>query len=140
MLRDTARRLGDAEAVVDGARRVEYAELQRRVDAAARALIASGVERGDRVSIWAPNSLEWIVAALGITTADGVLVPVNTRFRGTEAAYVLARSGARVLFTVRGFFDTDYPALLAGAEEELPALEHVVLLSGVAEGSEVAWT
>ena len=65
--------------------------------------------------MWAPNSLEWIVAALGVTTAGGVLVPINTRFRGAEAAYVLARSGARVLFTVRGFLDTDYPALLAGA-------------------------
>ena len=42
--------------------------------------------RGDRVAVWAPNSLEWIVAALGVTTAGGVLVPVNTRFRGAEAA------------------------------------------------------
>ena len=83
------------------------------VDDAARALLASGIERGDRVAVWAPNSLEWIVAALGVTTAGGVLVPVNTRFQGAEAAYVLARSGARALFTVRGFLDTDYPALLA---------------------------
>ena len=51
--------------------------------------------RGDRVAVWAPNSTEWIVAALGVTTAGGVLVPVNTRFKGTEAAYVLARSDAR---------------------------------------------
>ena len=57
--------------------------------------------------MWAPNSIEWIVAALGITTAGGVLVPVNTRFKGTEAAYVLARSNARAVFTVRGFLDTD---------------------------------
>ena len=91
---------------------------------------ASGIEPGDRVAVWAPNSLEWIVAALGVTTAGGVLVPVNTRFRGAEAAYVLARSRARVLFTVRGFLDTDYPALLASADVELPALEHTVLLSG----------
>ena len=61
-----------------------------------RALIAAGIEPGDRVAVWAPNSLEWIVAALGVTTAGGVLVPVNTRFKGAEAAYVLARSGARV--------------------------------------------
>ena len=55
----------------------------------ARASLASGIERGDRVAVWAPNSLEWIVAALGVTTAGGVLVPVNTRFKGAEAAYVL---------------------------------------------------
>ena len=92
--------------------------------------MASGIERGDRVAVWAPNSLEWIVAALGVTTAGGVLVPVNTRFKGAEAAYVLARSGARLLFTVRGFLDTDYPALLASAGVPLPALEHTVLLAG----------
>lgn len=139
MVRDSARRHADAEAVVDGDRRVTYAELGRRVDAAARALIASGVGHGDRVAIWAPNSLEWIVAALGVTTAGGVLVPVNTRFRGAEAGYVLARSGARLLFTVRGFLDTDYPALLRGAGIELPALAHVVLLAGDADAGAVAW-
>src|SRR5262245_55308938 len=112
MVRDTARRLGSAEAVVDGDRRVAYADLERTVTQAARGLVAHGVQPGDRVAVWAPNSLEWIVAALAITTAGGVLVPVNTRFKGAEAAYVLSRSGARVLFTVRGFLDTDYPALL----------------------------
>ncbi len=111
-----------------GTRRIGFAALGAMVDDAARALLASGIEAGDRVAVWAPNSLEWIVAALGVTTAGGVLVPVNTRFRGTEAAYVLTRSGARVLFTVRGFLDTDYPALLASAGVELPALEHTVLL------------
>jgi acyl-CoA synthetase (AMP-forming)/AMP-acid ligase II len=130
MVRDAAHRFGTTEAVVDGDRRVAYTELSAAVTDAARALVASGVGRGDRVAVWAPNSLEWIVAALGVTTAGAALVPVNTRFKGTEAGYVLARSGARVLFTVRGFLDTDYPALLAEAGVELPALEHTVLLSG----------
>jgi acyl-CoA synthetase (AMP-forming)/AMP-acid ligase II len=89
--------------------------------------------------VWAPNSLEWIVAALGVTTAGAVLVPVNTRFRGAEAGYVLARSGARVLFTVRGFLDTDYPALLVRAGVDLPALERTVLLTGDPDGSSVPW-
>src|SRR6476619_3616718 len=129
MARDAARHDGDAIAVVDGARRVDFATLRGMVDEAARALLASGIERGDRVAVWAPNSLEWIVAALGVTTAGGVLVPVNTRFKGAEAAYVLARSGARALFTVRGFLDTDYPDLLAAAGVPLPALERTVLLS-----------
>ncbi len=120
MVRDAARRYADAEAVVDGERRVTFAELEAQVRRAARALCASGIERGDRVAVWAPNSPEWIFAALGVTTAGGVLVTVNTRFRGTEAAYVLERSGARLLFTVRGFLDTDYPALLADAARAFP--------------------
>jgi acyl-CoA synthetase (AMP-forming)/AMP-acid ligase II len=139
MLRDTADRFGAADAVVDGTRRVDYATLRSMVDRAARALLASGTRRGDRVSIWAPNSLEWIVAALGVTSAGGVLVPVNTRFRGAEAAYVLARSRARTLFTVRGFLDTDYPQLLADAGEELPDLEHTILLAGDATETTAGW-
>ena len=82
MARATAARLGDAEAVVDGARRVGFTELLAALSTAARAFLASGIERGDRVAVWAPNSLEWIVAALGVTSAGGVVVPGNTRFKG----------------------------------------------------------
>ena len=140
MMRDGARRFGDAEAVVDGERRVGFSELSVIVRKVARALLASGFERGDRVAVWAPNSLEWIVAALGVSTAGGVLVPVNTRFRGAEAAYVLRRSRARVLFTVRGFLDTDYPELLASAGVELPELGETVLLSGDGDAVSVGWS
>ncbi len=139
MVRDGARRNGGAEAVVCGERRVTYDALAAMVTDAARALIAAGVEPGDRVAVWAPNSLEWIVAALGITTAGGVLVPVNTRFKGTEAAYVLARSNARVLFSVTGFLDTDYPALLASSGVPLPSLAHTVILAGDADNGAVAY-
>ncbi len=139
MVRDAAQRFGDADAVVDHARRVGFAELSSLIDRAAGALVASGIERGDRIAVWAPNSLEWIVAALGVTTAGGVLVPVNTRFRGAEAAFVLARSRARALFTVRGFLDTDYPALLAESAVPLPDLEQTILLSGDADATSVSW-
>jgi len=139
MVRDSAARFGAAEAVVDGDRRVTYAELAGAVTDAARALVASGVERGERVAVWAPNSLEWMVAALGVQTAGGVLVPVNTRFKGTEAADVIGRSRARALFTTRGFLDTDYPALLAGAGVALADLRHTVLLSGDPEAGELGW-
>ena len=74
--------------------RSTYAELVDRLRSA-RALVASGIEPGDRVAIWAPNSAEWIVAVLGLFEAGAVLVPVNTRFKGAEAADILARSGAK---------------------------------------------
>ena len=139
MVRDGARRYGDAEAVVDGDRRIGYAPLSRAVTDAARALIGLGVGAGDRIAVWAPNSLDWIVAALGVTTAGGVLVPINTRFRGAEASYVLARSRARALFTVRGFLDTDYPAMLASAGVALPALERTILLAGDPDAAAIGW-
>jgi acyl-CoA synthetase (AMP-forming)/AMP-acid ligase II len=138
MVRDAARRAESGEAVVSGDRRLTFSELATMVSDAARALLASGIERGDRVAVWAPNSPEWIIAALGVTTAGGVLVPVNTRFKGAEAAFVLARSNARALFTVRGFLETDYPELLARAGVDLPTLEQTIVLSGDARGA-VAW-
>ncbi len=139
MLRTVAAERANGIAIVDGDDRIHWAELVDRVDVAARALMAGGVEHGDHVAIWAPNSLEWIVAALAITSAGGVLVPINTRFKGGEAAYLLKRSRARALFTVRGFLDTDYPALLAESGEELPDLAHRILLSGDAHGEALSW-
>ena len=130
-------RFGDAEALVDGDLRLTYGQLAERVEHSTRAAIAAGVERGDRVAIWAPNVWEWIVAALGLLGAGGVLVPINTRFKGGEAAYVLEKSGAKVLFTVNGFLDTDYVAMLRGAGAALPDLEKIVVLRGDApEGTE----
>ena len=71
--------------------------------------------------MWSPNRYEWLVAALGILGAGGAVVPVNTRFKGEEVRYILARSGARVAFTVGEFLGVDYAATLAGLRSELPA-------------------
>ena len=68
-----------------------------------------------------------------------MLVPINTRFKGTEAAHIIGRSGARVLFTVRGFLDTDYPALLAASGTPLPSLVHTVLLAGEPDAGAITW-
>ena len=121
-----AERYGDAEALVDGRIRLTFAELAARCLDVTRAVMGAGVHPGDRVALWAPNMAEWVLAALGTLGAGGVLVPLNTRFKGEEAAYVIRRSGARMLFTVRGFLGIDYPALLEG--EDVPSLERIVLL------------
>src|SRR5687768_906690 len=84
-----AARWGDHPAIADGDTVISYASLAERVEAAARAFLAAGIEPGDRAAIWSPNIWEWIVAALGLHAAGGVLVPLNTRFKGNEAAYVL---------------------------------------------------
>jgi acyl-CoA synthetase (AMP-forming)/AMP-acid ligase II len=136
LVRRAAESFGDREGVVDDIS-FSFAELGDRVRAAARGAIAAGIEHGDRVAIWAPNTWEWIIAALGAVSAGGVLVPINTRFKGREANYVLSKSGARLLFTVRGFLDLDFPALLEDAGPLPGALERVVLLRGLpGEGTE----
>jgi acyl-CoA synthetase (AMP-forming)/AMP-acid ligase II len=100
--------------------------------------VASGIKAGDRVAIWAPNIHEWIVAALGALTAGAVLVPINTRFKGREASYVLAKSRAKLLFTVRGFLDIDYPQLLRDAKVDTEGID-IVLLRGEAERDTRTW-
>ena len=126
LVSDAATRFGDAEAVVDGDVRLSFSELERDALGVTAAAMAAGIHPGDRVALWAPNMAEWIVAALGLVGAGAALVPLNTRFKGPEAAYVLNRSRARALFTVRGFLGIDYPDLLE--DEDIPDLERMVLL------------
>ena len=118
------------EAVVEGERRTTYRELGGLVETATRAMIAAGVSPGDHVAVWAPNGLAWIVAALGAQSAGAALVPVNTRFKGEEAAYVLAASKAVLLVTTIGFLGADTVAMLAATGRALPHLRRIVLLDG----------
>ncbi|MEI7754205.1 MAG: FadD3 family acyl-CoA ligase [Actinomycetota bacterium] len=129
---------GASEGVVDGDTRLTFAELAQQVDVAAQGFIAAGLEPGDRVCIWAPNGLRWLLAALGAYRAGAVLVPLNTRFKGPEAAYVLRTAGVRMLFTVTDFLDTNYPALLTDADA-VDSLETVVVISGDVPAGCVSW-
>ena len=130
----SAVRFPDGVAMEDGATTLTFPQLAARAMAVTRGLIASGVQPGDRVAIWAPNIWEWVVCALGLQGAGAVLVPINTRYKGPEAAWILQKSGAVGLLTVSGFLGHDYIAMLAG--EALPALRLTVVLRGtVPEGA-----
>jgi acyl-CoA synthetase (AMP-forming)/AMP-acid ligase II len=125
-------------AIVDGARRLTWAQLAERMSEVAGAVVARGPRPGDRIALWAPNSLDWIVASLGVYAAGCVLAPINTRFTGPEAAAALHLAGARMLITVTDFLDTDYPAVLAATDPELVAHLDLVILSGP-PGSGTSW-
>jgi HIP---CoA ligase len=101
-------RFGDSEAVVDGSLRLSYTELAQRVRCAAGAFAEFGIDRGNRVAIWAPNSAAWLIAAFGVVTAGGVVVPVNTRFKAEEAADIITRSGAKAVLVQNGFLGQDF--------------------------------
>jgi acyl-CoA synthetase (AMP-forming)/AMP-acid ligase II len=139
LLDRAAGRFGAREAIADGETHLSFEQLRAAARQAARATIASGITARDRVAIWAPNIHEWIVAALGALTAGAVLVPINTRFKGREAGYVLAKSRAKLLFTVRGFLDIDYPQLLRDADGDTEEID-IVLLRGEAERDTRTWT
>jgi len=139
LLASAASRLGDLDAVRDGETRTTYEALAQQASTAAAAFVRRGLAPGDRVAIWAPNSTEWIVAALGLWQAGCTLVPVNTRLKGREAADLLVRSRARLLVTVTDFLGADYVAVLRGAGVELPDLEHVAVASGPVPAGAVSW-
>ncbi|MBB2991800.1 acyl-CoA synthetase (AMP-forming)/AMP-acid ligase II [Mycolicibacterium iranicum] len=110
LVASAADRFGDAEAVVDGPLRLSFTELVDRISCAAGAFAELGISKGDRAAVWAPNSVEWIIAAFGLLTAGGVLVPVNTRFKADEAGDIIARSGAKAVLVQQGFLGVEYTA------------------------------
>jgi len=127
----------NASALEDGDERFSFAQLAAEAERAARGFLAAGIAKGDRVAIWAPNSSAWEIAALGAQAAGAVLVTLNTRFKAHEAAYVLAKSGARLLLTVGDFLGMNYAEAIA--EQDLPQLERVVTFAGRAKNA-VSWS
>ncbi|MPY81159.1 MAG: AMP-binding protein [Actinophytocola sp.] len=134
LLEHAAESYQDDVALIDETSgRSTYAELAGQARDVTRAALALGVEPGDRVALWAPNSGRWIRTALGLLAAGAVLVPISTRFKGPEAADILARSRCRALFMVRDFLGTDYSRMLAESGVDLPELAHTVLLDDDAD-------
>ena len=140
LLEESARLHGDELFIVaEDGQRLTFAETRALARQAARAFIAAGLAKGERVAIWAPNCTEWIIACLGLQLAGGIMVPLNTRYKGEEAAYILEKSGAVMLCMVRSFVGNDYPTLLrearGGPSDErpvsgLPALRRIVMMEG----------
>ncbi len=121
LLARTARAHGEAEALVSRHQglRYTYAELDHAVDGVARALLALGVQPGDRVGIWSPNCAEWVLVQFATARVGAILVNINPAYRSHEVAYVLAQSGVMLLITAPRFRQHDYRETLAGL---LPAL------------------
>ena len=121
-----ARLWPDAEAIVDGDLRISFSDLAARMRAAAAAFVAAGLQPGERVGLWAPNSAQWIIACLGLQAAGGILVPLNTRFKGPEVHYILERAKAVMAVSVGDFLGSDYAADLAGLD--LPMMRRIIRL------------
>ena len=126
------------EAVVDEDLRWTFEEYADQINGATKAFISKGIQPGDRIAVWAPNTARWPVAALGAHCAGAVLVPINTRFKGEEAGYILSRTSAKILFTVTDFLDTNYVDLLGDSINQLD-LEEIVVLKGSTPSNCTNW-
>jgi fatty-acyl-CoA synthase len=123
-------RFGEREALVVRHQdvRLTYAELDEQVNALARGLLAAGLEKGDRLGIWAPNRAEWVLVQFATAKAGVILVNINPAYRTSELEYALRQSGCRMLIAARAFKTSDYAAMIDEVRAGLDALERVVLL------------
>ncbi|BBX75968.1 fatty acid--CoA ligase family protein [Mycobacterium shinjukuense] len=118
------RQLPDHTALITDDRNFTSTELRDEVYRAAAALVTLGVKPGDRVAIWSPNTWHWVVACLAIQHAGAAMVPLNTRYTAEEAADILARTAAPVLFAAGRFLGADRATGLD--RDALPALRRIV--------------
>ena len=112
----------EALVYADRGLRWTFSDLEREARLVARGLMASGVERGDRVAVWSTNVPEWIVLQFALAKIGAILVTVNTSLRAREIEYLLKQSESSTLFTIAGFRDVDYIKELAEAGVQLPRM------------------
>ncbi|GAA4414085.1 AMP-binding protein [Fodinibacter luteus] len=126
----TVARVPDRDALVDRAAgiRLTYAELGAEVDRLARAFVAAGLEKGDRVGIWAPNCAEWVLTQYATAKVGAILVTINPAYRLHEVTFVLRQAGIRMLVTAPSFKTSDYVAMVDAARAECPDLEQVFVI------------
>ncbi|MDR5891992.1 AMP-binding protein [Halomonas mongoliensis] len=118
---ETVARFPDREALLSLHQGLRYTwkELQATVDQAARALLALGVNKGDRVGIWSPNCAEWTITQFATAKIGAVLVNINPSYRTHELEYALKQSGTSTLILQGKFKSSDYVATLAELAPEL---------------------
>src|SRR3954451_13252926 len=127
-LERAAARFPDRPAIVSCHQdvRLSYAEFDAEVDRVARALMAAGFERGDRIGIWSPNRVEWALVQYATAKVGAVLVNINPAYRTHELRYALRQSGCRMLIAAATFKSSDYVQMTAEVREQLPALQRAV--------------
>ncbi|MCV7101236.1 AMP-binding protein [Mycobacterium palustre] len=120
----------EVEALVDlkQGRRYTYAQLRAEIDVVARGLMAMGIERGDRVGLWAPNRAEWTITQFALAKIGAILVNINPAYRTHELAYVINQSGMRTLISATSFKSSDYVAMVEQVRDQTPRLAEAVFL------------
>jgi fatty-acyl-CoA synthase len=150
-----AERFPDREALVvrNQGLRYTWAQLRSEVDRFARGLMALGVQKGDRVGVWAPNRSEWTITQFAMAKIGAILVNINPAYRVHELEYALNQSGCMTLVMAPAFRTTDYTAMLSDlcpelkhsqpgelAAHRIPALRHIVRLSDEVAPGMWTWT
>ncbi|MEO8692615.1 MAG: AMP-binding protein [Acidimicrobiales bacterium] len=142
-LANTVARFPDGEALVavHQGLRYSYREFAGEVERVALGLLALGIEKGDRVGIWAPNCAEWAILQFATSRVGAILVNINPAYRPGEFEFAMAHSGVRMLVTAANYKTSDYLGMLASVRAALPALERVVTIDGDrASATDLVWS
>jgi fatty-acyl-CoA synthase len=137
----TVAAFGDHDAVISvhqGIRQT-YAQFAESVTEIARGLLALGIEPGDRVGIWSPNTAEWVTLQYATAKVGAILVNVNPAYRTSELAYALRQSGVSTLVLAPRFRQADYLAMLDEVAGDLPALRQRIVLGSEAPSGAMSW-
>ncbi|MDI6028553.1 FadD3 family acyl-CoA ligase [Corticibacterium sp. UT-5YL-CI-8] len=127
---------GDQTAIEDGGVTLSFLELDTIRRKVAKAFIAAGIKKGDRVMIWSPNTWKWFSAALGLVSVGAILIPTSTRFKGAEVGELIKRSGASMMLSVGDFLGQYYPDQLNGSSRT--SLRALIVFDG-ARGEDMSW-
>ncbi len=133
LLSDAAAQWEDRFAIVDVDRALTYSQLAAEARKVSAALLRRGVETGDVVAIWAPNSWRWVAFALGAQMAGAAILPMNTRYRGREASHILGTTRPKTLFVHQGFLDNDYLGMLRSEGIGAETVSTIVTVGAEAE-------
>ena len=126
-----AGRFAEREAVVSIHQQVRftYSELAERVNKLAKALISAGFQKGDRIGIWSPNNVQWLITQYATAKAGLILVTINPAYRSHELAYVLRQSGCKGLILQNNLRSSNYEQMLCELCPELPNVSTGKLVS-----------
>jgi fatty-acyl-CoA synthase len=112
VLDESAERYAHKVALIFKDRELTYEELNHQVNKLAKGLVKLGTKKGDHVSIWLPNSFEWVICNFATITAGAVMIPVNTRYKSREVEYILKQSDSTTLFMADRFLNMDYLSMI----------------------------
>lgn len=145
----------DNEAIVSVHQQIRYSywQLQKKVDQCAKAFMALGITKGDRVGIWSPNGVEWLITQIATSKIGAILVNINPSYRLNELEYALRQSGCKAIVSADRFKDSDYTEMLyeiapeiktsdktAVSSEKLPELKHIISLSKDSRKGMLLWS
>jgi len=108
--------------------RLTYTELNEKVNRLAGGLVELGIKPGDKISIWMPNHLEWIVTLFAVARIGAVLVPMDTWYKASEAEYILNHSDSVAVITTKKFGKSDFISMLRQIKPKLPNLKHIIVI------------